>query len=78
MLQDWIRCLKIYILTYLLTPWRRVVLQKLTGFAANQEIPAFYEPESSLPYSQRPANCPYPKPTPSNPHNPFQLSEDPS
>ena len=25
--------------TYLLTPWRRVLVQKLTGFAANQEIP---------------------------------------
>ena len=24
---------------YLLTPWSRVLLQKLTGFAANQEIP---------------------------------------
>ena len=27
------------ILTYLLTPWSRVLLEKLTGFAANQEIP---------------------------------------
>ena len=27
------------ILTYLLTPWGRVLLEKLTGFAANQEIP---------------------------------------
>ena len=27
------------IFTYLLTPWSRVLLQKLTGFAANQEIP---------------------------------------
>ena len=25
--------------TYLLTPWSRVLLEKLTGFAANQEIP---------------------------------------
>ena len=24
-----------YLLTYLLTPWRRVLLEKLTGFAAN-------------------------------------------
>ena len=29
----------LYILTYLLTPWSRVLLEKLTGFAANQEIP---------------------------------------
>ena len=26
--------------TYLLTPWNRVLLEKLTGFAANQEIPS--------------------------------------
>ena len=28
-------------ITYLLTPWSRVLLEKLTGFAANQEIPRF-------------------------------------
>ena len=28
-----------YLLTYLLTPWRRVLLEKLTGSAASQEIP---------------------------------------
>ena len=28
-----------YFLTYLLTPWSRVLLEKLTGFAANQEFP---------------------------------------
>ena len=27
-----------YVYTYLLTPWSRVLLEKLTGFAANQEI----------------------------------------
>ena len=27
------------LLTYLLTPWSRALLEKLTGFAANQEIP---------------------------------------
>ena len=31
--------LLIYLLPYLLTPWSRVLLEKLTGFAANQEIP---------------------------------------
>ena len=36
------------------------------------------EPESSLPYSQAPATCPYPEPTPSSPHNPFPLLEDQS
>jgi hypothetical protein len=48
-------------------------------FAASQEIPhIFMEPEGSLPYSQVPATCPYPEPTPSSPHNPLQLLEDPS
>ena len=65
---------------YLLTPWSRVLLEKLTGFAANQEIPhiLWNQPESSLPYSQAPAICPYPEPTPSSPHNPFPLPQDPS
>jgi hypothetical protein len=31
--------LPISILTYLLTPWSRVLLEKLTGSAASQEIP---------------------------------------
>ena len=30
---------KIKVLIYLLTPWSRVLLEKLTGFATNQEIP---------------------------------------
>ena len=52
---------------------------KLTGSAASQEIDRiFIEPESSLPYSQVPATCPYPEPTPSSPHNPLPLPEDPS
>jgi hypothetical protein len=36
------------------------------------------EPESSLPYSQVSATCPYPEPAPSSPHNPLPLPEDPS
>ena len=32
----------IYILTYLLTPWSRVLLEKLTGSAASQEIPCIF------------------------------------
>ena len=36
------------------------------------------EPQSSFPYSQAPATCPYHEPTPSSPHNPFPLPEDPS
>jgi len=35
------------------------------------------EPESSSPYSQVPAFCPYPEPTPSSLHT-LPLPEDPS
>ena len=31
-----------YLLTYLLTPWSRVILEKLTGSAASQEIPRIF------------------------------------
>ena len=31
--------LLLLLLTYLLTPWSRALLEKLTGFATNQEIP---------------------------------------
>ena len=55
---------------HLLAPWSRVLLEKPTGSAASQEIPRILEPEGSSPYSQVPATCPYPEPTPSSPHNP--------
>jgi hypothetical protein len=38
-----------YILTYLLTPWSRVLPEKLTSdFAASQEIPRIYGTRKSL------------------------------
>jgi hypothetical protein len=38
-----------YLLTYLLTPWSRVLLEKLTvNFAASQEIPRIYETQKFL------------------------------
>ena len=70
--------LLLLLLTYLLTPWSRILLEKLTGSAASQKFPAFLEPEGSSPYSQVPATCPYPEPTPSSPHNLLPLPEDPS
>ena len=63
----------------IVTPWSRVLLEKLTGFAANQEIPRIlWNLQGSLPYSQAPATCLYPEPTPSSPHNSFPLPEAPS
>jgi hypothetical protein len=37
-----IKIILTYLLTYLLTPWSKVLLEKLTGFAASQEIPRIY------------------------------------
>src|SRR5215475_10585972 len=34
-----------------------------------KKFPTFMEPESSSPYPQVPATCPYPEPTPSRPHD---------
>ena len=36
------------------------------------------EPESATPYPQVPTICPYPEPTPSSPHDPLKLPDDPS
>ena len=46
------------ILTCLLNPRSRVLLQKLTGSQLVKKSPAFYRTWSSLPYSQVPAICP--------------------
>ena len=43
-----------------------------------KKFPAFMEPESSSPYPQVTAIRPYTEPTPSSPHDPLQLPEDPS
>jgi len=67
-----------YLLTYLLTPWSRVILEKLTGSQLVKKFTAFIEPEGSLPHSQVPASCPYPEPARSSPYPYITLPEDPS
>ena len=69
--------LRTYLLNYLLTPWSRVVLEKLTGFQSRNS-PHFMVAEGSLPHSQMPATCPYPEPARSSPHPQIPLREDPS
>jgi hypothetical protein len=60
----------IYFLSYLLSPWSRVVLERVNGFqvfSQSRNSPHFMEPEVSLPHSQVPAICPYPEPPRSSP-----------
>ena len=45
------------------SPWRRVLLEKLTGFQLVKKFPKFIEPEGLFPHSQVPSTCPYPEPT---------------
>jgi len=59
-----------YLLTYLLTPWRRVLFGKLIVTQLVKQQRAFFvELEGSLPCSQKPATGTYPKPAESSsPH----------
>jgi hypothetical protein len=66
-----------YLLTYLFTPWSRVLLKKLTVSQLVKKLPAFMEPEDSLPKSQMPATCPYPEPTRSSPWSHIPIPEEP-
>ena len=43
--------------TYLLTPWSRILLQKLSGLQLVKKFPHFLKPECSLPHSQMPSTC---------------------
>jgi hypothetical protein len=62
--------------SYLLTPWSRVILEKLTGLQLVKSQD-FMEPEGSLPHSQVPATCLYSEPVQSNPYPHSLFPEDP-
>jgi len=67
-----------YLLSYLLTPWSRILLEKVTGSQLVKKFLHFTEPEGSLPQSQVPSNFPYPEPARSSPYTHILLPEDPS
>jgi len=67
-----------YLLSYLLTPWSRILLEKVTGSQLVKKFLHFMEPEGSLPQSQVPSNFPYPEPARSSPYTHILLPEDPS
>jgi hypothetical protein len=59
-----------YLLAYLITPWCRILCEKLIVTQLVKKYPAFFmEPEGSPPCSQKPATGPYPEPAESSsPH----------
>jgi hypothetical protein len=64
--------------TSFLTPWSRVLIEKLTGSQPVKKFPAFMEPDGSLLHSQVPATFPYPEPGQPSPCHHIPLPEDPS
>jgi len=74
---SWEDGVKTDILTYLLTPWCRVLLEKLTGLQLVKKFPAFHGTQGSIPHSQASANCLYPGPAQSSPYTHIPLPGDP-
>ena len=66
------------IITYLLTPWCRVLLEQLTVLQLVKKFPHFTELEGSLPHSQAYATCLYPGPAQSSPYSHIPHPGDPS
>jgi hypothetical protein len=56
-----------YILTYLLTPRNRVLLEKLTGLQLVNKFPAFYGTRRFITAFASARHCPYPEPGQSSP-----------
>jgi len=66
------------IMSYLLTPWSSVHLEKLTGFQLVKKFPAFYGTRRFITAFRSAATCPYPESARSSPYPHIPLSEDPS
>ena len=71
-------CTTVRLYSYIRTQ-RDDLYPKKKGPLASREIPHILRnPEGSLPHSQMPATCPYPKPGRSSPHPHILPPEDPS
>jgi hypothetical protein len=79
------QCSSIYLVTYLLTylltssltPWSRLLLEKLTGSQLVKKFPPFYGTRRFITAFKVPATCPYPEPDQSSPCTPIPIPEDP-
>ena len=58
------------LLTHSLTPWSRVLLEKLNGSQLVKKFPAFYGTRRSIAALQEPATCPCSEPDQSTPFSP--------
>jgi len=58
----YLQILNYLLITYSITAWNRVLLEKLTGSQLVKKFPHFMEPKGALPHSRMPATCPYPEP----------------
>jgi len=63
---------------FLLTPWIRVLLEKLTGFQQVKKFPAFHETRRFITAFTKDSTCPYSEPDQSSPSPLIPLLEYPS
>ena len=63
-----------YLSSYLLTPWCRVLIERLTGCQLVQKLPAFYGNRMFITHSQVSATCPYPEPDRSSPYSLLKIN----
>jgi hypothetical protein len=61
--------------TYLVTPWSRVLLEKLTGLQLLKKFPVFYRTQRFFAALTKPATGPYPEPDQSSPWPPTHFLE---
>jgi len=67
-----------YTLTYLLIPWCRVLLEKLTGLQLVKKFPALHGTRRFITALTSVATCPYPGLAQSSPYTYLPLPGDPS